>query len=176
LDLEVLAGAGGIFLLRVVGNMLTTIRMVMIIRGQKFPSFVLANAEALIFALALASVVTNLGNVLNLTAYCLGYAIGGYIGLELEGRFIQRFVSVHIISPKLSHDIAVAIREAGYGATEAWGQGAEGWVGSVTAVVGHQEVKTVVKIVHDIDPNAFVTMEELRHTSRGYFRFARPER
>ena len=174
MDLEVLAGAGGIFLLRVVGNMLTTIRMVMIIRGQKFPSFVLANAEALIFALALASVVTNLGNVLNLTAYCLGYAIGGY--WPGVGRAVHPAVCLGASSRPSFRDIAVAIREAGYGATEAWGQGAEGWVGSVTAVVGHQEVKTVVKIVHDIDPNAFVTMEELRHTSRGYFRFARPER
>jgi uncharacterized protein YebE (UPF0316 family) len=176
LDVNVLLGAGGIFLLRVVGNMLTTIRMVMIIRGQKLPSFLLANAEALIFALALASVVTNLGNMWNLTAYCLGYAIGGYLGLELESRFIQRFVSVHIISPKLSHDIAVAIRQAGFGATEGWGQGADGWVGSVTVVVGHQEVKNVLKITQEIDQQAFVTMEELRKISRGYFRFARPER
>lgn len=176
MDLNVLVTAGGIFVLRVIGNMLTTVRMVMIIRGQKLPSFVLANLEALIFALALASVVTNLGNIWNLTAYCLGYALGGYLGLELEQRIIQRFVSVHIISPKRSHDIAVAIRKAGYGATEGWGQGAEGWVGSVTAVVGHQQVKDVLKIIQEVDPEAFVTMEELRKISRGYFRFARPER
>lgn len=176
MDLEVLAGAGGIFLLRVVGNMLTTLRMVTIVRGQKMVSTLIAVFEALIFALALGSVVTNLGNIWNLTAYCLGYAVGGYLGLMLEYRFIQRFVSINIISPQRAHAIAMAIREAGFGATEGWGQGAEGWVGSVTAVVGHREVNNVAKIVHKVDPDAFVMMEELRKISRGYFRFARPER
>jgi uncharacterized protein YebE (UPF0316 family) len=175
MDVEVLAGAGGIFLLRVIGNMLTTLRMVTIVRGQRIISSLIAVFEALIFALALGTVVTNLGNVWNLTAYCVGYAVGGYLGLTLEQRFVHRFVSVNIISPQQAHAIAMAIRDAGFGATEGWGQGAEGWVGSVTAVVGHREVNSVVKIVHEVDPDAFVMMEELRKISRGYFRFARPE-
>lgn len=170
IGLDALLVALGIFVLRVVGNMLTTLRTVLMVRGQRMPSSVLGFFEALIFAVALGSVVTNLNNVPNLLAYCLGYAMGGYLGLTLESKLIQRFVSVLVFSPRYAHDIALAVREAGFGATESWGQGAEGMVGSVTAVVGHQEVKKVVGVVETIDDDAFIVVEELRGISHGHFR------
>jgi len=173
----VILAAGGIFVLRVVGNMLTTVRLITIMRGQKFISSVIGFFEALIFAVALAGVVTNLSDPWNLTAYCLGYAVGGYLGMVLEQRLVQRFVSIQIISPQLAHEVALAIREAGYGATESQGMGAAGLVGTVTTVVGHRDVDRVIRLAHQIDPNAFVTMEELRGIARGHFRrLARPER
>ena len=103
MDLEVLTLAGGIFVLRVVGNMLTTLRTVMLVRGQKLRSSLLAMLESLIFAVALGSVVSNLGNIPNLTAYVTGYAVGGYLGLVVEGRLIQKFVAIQIISPRYAH-------------------------------------------------------------------------
>jgi uncharacterized protein YebE (UPF0316 family) len=176
-DLEVLTLAGGIFVLRVIGNMLTTLRTVMLVRGQKIRSSILAIFESLVFAVALGSVVANLGNIANLTAYVMGYAIGGYLGLVVEDRLIQKFVAIHIISPHHAHDIAQAIRDAGYGATENWGMGASGQVGSVTTVVVHMQVKEISGIVQTIDPDAFIMMEELRGISRGHFRRQlRPER
>jgi uncharacterized protein YebE (UPF0316 family) len=175
--LEVLTLAVGIFVLRVVGNMLTTLRTVMLVRGQKVRSSILAVFESLVFAVALGSVVSNLGNIANLTAYVTGYAVGGYLGLVVEDRLIQKYVAVHIISPRCSHDIAQAIRDAGYGATENWGMGASGEVGSVTSVVVHMQVKAISTIVQNIDRDAFIMMEELRGISRGYFRRQfRPER
>jgi uncharacterized protein YebE (UPF0316 family) len=175
MDWNVIIGAGGIFMLRVVGNMLTTLRLVTIVRGQKWMSTFLAIFEALIFALALGSVVQNLGNVWNLSAYCLGYAAGGYLGMWIEPHLVHRYASVHIFSPKAAGEIACAVRDAGYGATESWGRGAQGRVGSVVAVISHRDIDEIMTIVQQIDPEAFVTTEELRAISRGYFRVARPE-
>jgi uncharacterized protein YebE (UPF0316 family) len=176
-DLEVLTLAGGIFVLRVIGNMLTTLRTVMLVRGQKLRSSLLAMLESLVFAVALGSVVSNLGNIANLTAYVTGYAVGGYLGLVVEGRLVQKFVAVQVISPRNAHDIAEAIREAGYGATESWGMGGGGQVGSVTAVVGHHQVREITEVVQRVDPAAFMMLEELRGISHGYFRrLLRPER
>ncbi len=177
MDGDVLLVAGGIFVLRVIGNMITTIRLIVIVRGQKFATAVLGFTEALIFAVALGSVVANLDNILNLMAYSLGYAVGGYLGMMVENRLIQRFISVQALSMQYAHEIAVAIRDAGYGATETWGEGAKGHHGVVTAVVGHHQVNEVVKVIESVDPKAFVTMSELRGTSHGYFRrLLRPER
>jgi uncharacterized protein YebE (UPF0316 family) len=176
-SLEVLTLAAGIFVLRVIGNMLTTLRTVMLVRGQKIRSSILAVFESLVFAVALGSVVSNLGNIANLTAYVMGYAIGGYLGLVVEDHLIQKYVAVHVISPCCAHDIAQAIRDAGFGATENWGMGASGEVGSVTSVVVHMQVKAISEIVQNIDGDAFIMMEELRGISRGYFRRQlRPER
>lgn len=177
MDYDVLIAAGGIFLLRVIGNMVTTLRTVMLVRGQKIQSSLLAILESLIFAIALGSVVSNLQNLANLAAYVLGYAVGGYLGLVVEERLVQKYIAVQAVSPHHAHDIALAVREAGYGATESWGMGGGGQVGSVTAVVGHHQVKQEVKIVQAADPGAFVMLEELRGISQGYFRrLLRPER
>ncbi len=176
-DMEVILAAGGIFVLRVIGNMITTLRTVMLVRGQKIQSSILAILESLIFVVTLGSVVSKLDDIPNLTAYVMGYAIGGYLGLVIEGRLIQKFIAIQAISPQYAHDIAEAIRAAGFGATESWGMGGGGQVGSVTAVVGHHQVKTVVRIVEQIDPAAFMMMEELRGIQQGYFRrLLRPER
>ncbi len=177
MDSEVLLGAAGIFALRVIGNMITTLRLIWIVRGQKMISAVAGAFEALVFAVAIGSVVSNLDNLWNMGAYCIGYAVGGYIAMVLEQRLVRRYVAVHIISPEHGHEVAEAIRAAGHGATELFGRGARGEVGSVTAVVGHLEVDDVVREVRRVDPNAFITLEELRAISQGYFRrFARPER
>ncbi len=177
MDFDVLLGATGIFVLRVLGNMITTVRLVTLVRGQKIASFLLAILESLIFAVTIGGVVSNLDNMWNLGAYCLGYAVGGYLGMVLEQRLIQRFVSIEAISQHGAHKVATALRAAGYGATEGWGEGAEGRVGSVTAVVPHQEVNKVINIIQDVDPKAFVMMDELRAITRGYFRrFLRQER
>ncbi len=170
MDSEILLKAGMIFVLRVVGNVIVTLRMVMLIRGLRLRMAILAAIESLIFALALWTVVSDLSNVWTLGAYSIGFAVGGYIGMDLERRLIQRFVAVQIVSPKHAHAIAEAVRKAGHGATEGWGQGVHGQVGSVRTVVPHQEVDDVVKIAHEIDPNAFITLEELRGISHGYFR------
>ncbi|MBN1202359.1 MAG: DUF2179 domain-containing protein [Anaerolineae bacterium] len=176
METGVLLTAGGIFLLRVVGNMLTTLRLIVLVRGEKLRSSALAIFETLVFAIALGNVVNNLNNGWNLTAYCLGYAVGGYLGMTLEQRLIKRFVAVDIISAHHAHVIALAVREAGYGATEGWGEGAQGSRGTVRVVTGNQDAKLVVQIVQRIDPEAFVTVDELRSITRGYIRFARPER
>lgn len=170
MDFQAIGTAGLIFGLRVLGNMVITLRVVMLMRGNRLFVAGLAAVESLIFALALGTVVSDLHNVVNLTAYCTGFATGGYLGMELERHLIQRFVAVHVVSPRKSHAIAVAIREAGYGATESWGQGAGGQVGIVQAVVGHQHVREVIAIVDRVDGNAFITLEELRGISHGYFR------
>lgn len=167
--------AAAIFFLRVIGNMITTVRLVTIVHNQRLGALVLGVLESLVFALALGSVVTNLDNLWNLGAYSFGYAIGGYLGMILEQRLVQRFVRVLIISPTRAHEMATAIREAGFGATESTGMGARGSVGSVTVVVGHRDVGRLSRIVHTIDRDAFVTIDELRSISRGYFRMARPE-
>ncbi len=172
---DIIAEAGAIFLLRVLGNMITTVRLITLIRGMKIAATVLAVFEALVFALAIGSVVSNLMDVWNMAAYCLGYAVGGYLGMLLEGRIVHHFVSVRIISPQLWHEIANAIRDAGFGATESVGFGGSGEVGWITSVVSGRDVTDVIRIARGVDPSAFVTTDELRGISRGYFRMARPE-
>ncbi|GAB4570807.1 MAG: hypothetical protein Kow0077_05850 [Anaerolineae bacterium] len=167
-DVQLLLGAGAIFLLRILGVSISTVRLLIMVQGRRLLSAALGFLEALVFTVALGSVVSQLSNLWYLTAYCLGFAVGTYLGMWLESRFITNFVTVNVVSTHNAHVIAEAVRKAGFGATEAWGQGAQGLVGQVRIVVLRRDVPRVVDIVNAQDENAFITFDETRAVRHGW--------
>jgi uncharacterized protein YebE (UPF0316 family) len=165
-----------IFILRVIGVTLATVRVLIMTRGKKLLSASIGFFEVLVYALAIGQVVNNLSNVWNLASYSFGFAVGTLVGMWLEERLALGFASVRIVSKYKGSAIAGAIRDAGYGATVEWGQGRSGAVGLVVAAVRRKEVGAVTALADKIDPDAFVTVEETRTIRRGYMRIARHER
>lgn len=176
LDTQILLGALAIFGLRIFGVAISTVRMLIMVQGRRFWSSALGFLESLVFAVAIGSVVTQLDNLWNMLAYCGGFAVGTYVGMLLEARFITNFLTVNIVSTHAAHRIAEAVRAAGFGATEGWGQGADGLVGSVRVVVKRRDVSHVIDVVSQIDPGAFMTLDETRAVSHGYILPQRPLR
>jgi uncharacterized protein YebE (UPF0316 family) len=177
LDAQILLGALAIFGLRIFGVAISTVRMLIMVQGRRLWTVALGFLESLVFAVAIGSVVTQLDNLWNMLAYCGGFAIGTYIGMMLETRLITNFLTVNIVSAHEAHRIAEVVREAGFGATEGWGQGAEGLVGSVRVVVQRRDVRLVVDVVSRVDPGAFITLDETRAVSHGFIRLTqRPMR
>ncbi|GAB4540283.1 MAG: DUF2179 domain-containing protein [Anaerolineae bacterium] len=173
---EILWAALIIFMLRVIGVTLATIRVLIMMRGKKLAAASIGFFEVLIYALAIGQVVNDLANVWNLSGYSLGFAVGTLVGMWLEERLAMGYASVRIVSKYRGYAVADAIRNAGYGATVEWGQGRSGSVALVVATVRRKEVDAVCKLADQVDPSAFVTVEETRTIRRGYMRIARHER
>lgn len=161
-----------IFALRIVNSAIGTIRVVVITRDRRLLAAVLAFLEALIFAVVIANVVTDLANIPNLMAYCGGFAVGGYVGMWIEARYVVSYVTVNIITPLDGHAIADAVRGLGHGVTEIKGSGGQGAVDLVSSVVARRDVPELLKTVYHINPNAFVTLEEARSVQHGWMRLA----
>jgi uncharacterized protein YebE (UPF0316 family) len=166
--MEIIGTAVAIFALRVIGNMLTTLRLVLNARGGLKPAFFIAILESLVFALALGVVVANLNSIPNLIAYSVGFATGGYLAMRLEEHLMPYFIEVNAISVKDGHLIAEAIREAGMGATEHDAHGARGNVSVVQTIIERRQLKTCLATIYRIDPNAFVSTTGLRGTEHGF--------
>ncbi len=173
LTLPVVQAALFIFVLRVIGVALSTVRVLVKMRGQKLLSMVMGFFEVLVYVIAIGQVVNNLENVWNILGYCLGFSAGTLIGMWLDERFVRGFASVRIVSRYKAQRLGDSIREAGYGATVAWGSGQRGSVGIVTATVLRQEVPAVCRVADEVDPEAFVTVEEARAVRRGYMHMQR---
>lgn len=173
LTLPVVQAALFIFVLRVIGVALSTVRVLVMMRGQKLLSMVMGFFEVLVYVIAIGQVVNNLENVWNILGYCLGFSAGTLIGMWLDERFVRGFASVRIVSRYNAQRLGDSIREAGYGATVAWGSGQRGSVGIVTATVLRQEVPAVCRVADEVDPEAFVTVEEARAVRRGYMHMQR---
>lgn len=170
LTLDALLFAALIFVLRVTNYAISTVRTVVTARQQRLVSASLAFIEALVFAVVIAKVVNDLDNVLNLFAYCLGASVGSYLGMILESRFIISYVSVNIITGENGHEIAVTLRDQGFGVTEHLGEGRDGIVTILRSVINKRDVQRVMKTARDVDPKAFISVEEARAIQSGWLR------
>jgi uncharacterized protein YebE (UPF0316 family) len=161
--------AGLIFLLRVVNMSISTLRILLTMRGQRGITWFLSVMEAGIFVIALTYVVNDLTNWLNIVAYSTGFATGNSVGAWLETRIAMGHTHLRIISSHKGQEIAAALREKGYGVTEIPAYGRDGEVTLLNASVLRKNVTKVRSIVEEIDRDAFMTSEDLHPIRRGYW-------
>jgi len=159
-----------IFFLRVGDMTLDTIRVLFMVRGKKLLVWVLGFFQALIFVVAISSVLTQLNNILNIIGYATGFATGNIVGMMIENRLAIGHVLVNIISSNRGTFIAERLRASGYAVTEIAGRGMNGTVFELHASVLRKDVSQVETIVLESDPQAFVTAEDVRPVRRGFWR------
>lgn len=167
---DLLLTAAFIFALRVINNAVGTVRLVLLARQEKLLTSVLAFFEALVFAVTITGVVTDLRNGFNLMAYCGGFAVGSYVGLLIEARLITSFSIVNIFSQVDGHQLALALRQAGFGVTEIAGEGHSGKVTMLRSMVNQRDVPRMMTIVEETEGDAFVALEPARSVQGGYLR------
>lgn len=162
-----------IFALRVFNNGLGTIRIISMTYGRRGFAAILGFIESTVFAFTAAQVLTDLDNLPNLLAYSSGFAVGGYVGMYLEDRFLTGYRTVTITTIKGGHRIAETLRDVGYGVTETVGEGGSGQVRIMRVVVERKLVNDVAREVTAINPDAFITVEEARAVQRGWMNHRR---
>lgn len=170
LTIQAWAWAGLIFSLRVLEMTLDTLRMLVILRGRKTLAWAMGFAQALLFVFVLTSVLGTLNNPLSVLGYAAGFASGVVVGMWLEGRLAIGFANLTIISPRRGAAIAEQLRQAGFAVTEIPGRGKDGAVSTIICSLRRRQVDQVVEIAMDIDPEAFITTEDLRPLRRGHWR------
>jgi uncharacterized protein YebE (UPF0316 family) len=168
LTIEGLLLALGIFVMRVLNYAIGTVRLVAITRNFRLLAAGLAALEALVFAVVIANIVTDLGNIVNLFAYCLGASVGSWAGMMIEARLITSYMIANVITSVKGHEMAVALREAGFGVTEATGEGRDGLVTTLRSVINKRDVPRLSKMVQSLNPEAFIAVEEARGVQRGW--------
>lgn len=173
---ESLAFASLIFVLRVFNYAISTIRLVFVGRGMRLPSAVIAFVEAFIFAVVIANVVSDLSDVVNLFAYCLGAAGGSYMGMYLESRFIVSYSTVTVIVQQGGAAIAEALRSGDFGVTMSQGEGRDGNVDMIRCTTTNKQVPLLVSIVQAQNPDAFINIEASRTPTRGWLPGGPPRR
>lgn len=158
-----------IFGLRVLGIAISTLSTLMTVQGRKFYAVGAGFFSSLVYVIAIGKVVTNLDNVWNVVAYAGGFAAGTLVGMLLDQRLALGFAEVRFISTEDGHELAGALREAGFGVTELQGHGREKTVEVVAVLCPRRRVKTVLEIGRRVDSAAIATVTEQRSVARGYW-------
>jgi len=163
-------GALTIFAMRVSDMSMDTLRMLFVMRGRKGIAWLLGFFQSVIYVLAITSVLSQLKNPLNIIGYAAGFATGNVVGMLIEEKLAIGHIHLRIISPRLGVSLAAILREAGYAVTEISARGKDGMVSMLSLSVLRKDVPHVEALVHEKDPESFITSEDVRTVRRGYWR------
>ncbi len=162
--------AGLIFILRVCDMALDTLRVLFVMRGRKQIAWILGFCQSVIYILAIGRVLTQLTNPLNIIGYAAGFATGNVVGMLIEQRIAIGHIKVNVISPHRGSAIVSHLRDNGYAVTELSGRGKDGMVSLINCSVLRKQVEAIHQLVNDIDPEAFITAEDVKPIRRGFWR------
>lgn len=158
-----------IFFARISDVTIGTIRIIMVSRGKRLISAILGFFEVIIWLVAVGQVLTHLHNIISYIAYGAGFATGNYIGISLENRLAMGIQAIQIITEENMKTLAMILREEGFGVTNLQAKGQKGELDFIHIIVPRKRTKEVLAIVHQFDPNAFVSVTDIRSAHAGYF-------
>ena len=157
-----------IFFLRTFDLTMSTLRVLTVIRGMASTAWIIGFIQALSFILGIAGVLTNLRNPLNILAYAAGFATGNVIGILIESKVAPGHSLMRIVSPERGSLIAETLHDQGRGATEVSAQGQKGMVSLIYCFVPRREVKETKNQILRLDPDVFITAENVRELRGGW--------
>ena len=160
----------GIFAARLVNIAIDTLRFMFTLRGKSMIAWILGFVESVLFVVVIGSVLTNIGNPLNVIGYAAGFATGNVVGMAIEKRLAIGYTHFSIISRDHSTEIADKLRNEGYGVTEIPARGRESNFMLVDCHVRRKQADEVEELALNVDPKAFITAEEVTPRRSGIWR------
>ena len=157
MDSNIYLGAGIIFFSRVIDVTLGTFRVQMIVKRKKLLAGILGFFEVLIFILIVSKVIQDIGNWLNVLAYCSGFAVGNIGGIFIAEKVSKEIISVGIISKTKWQEIEQRLRDEGFGVTRNVGYGKDGEVQVLRVICERNHFPKVRDISMEYDRKAFIT-------------------
>ena len=155
-----------IILSRVVDVSLGTVRTIFVVRGHRFTAAVLGFFEVLVWVVTVSGVLVNI-NTIKLLSYAIGFALGNAVGIVIEQKIGVGTQLVMIISRRMPHSVAFALRMAGYIVTEVPARGGRTRVALCLVVTKRRQVPRVVELVNGADVSAQVAVHDVRATTLG---------
>ena len=156
-----IGGAALVFLMRLIDVSINTIRIVVMMRGQLRLAALLGFFESLSWITAASLVFANLGNPVRAVAFAAGFAGGVALGGVIERRLAMGTAFVRVVAPIDTEPVAARLREEGFPVTVINAEGRDGQVRLSFMVLARKKIKKALAIVHELNPEAFVTVEEV---------------
>jgi len=159
-----------IFCARICDVSIGTIRIIMIARSQRAVAALLGFFEVIIWLVAVSQVLSHLNNVITYIAYGAGFAAGNFIGISIEDRLALGMQAVQIITEENLKALSMLLRQEGFGVTNLAAKGQKGQMDFIYIVTSRKRTNAVLAIVTEFDPNAFISVTDLRSSHSGFVR------
>ena len=159
-----------IFCARVIDVSLGTIRMILVIRGDRVPAALIGFVEIMVYTVALGLVVGSLNNPVKLVVFCFGFALGILLGSIIEEKLALGYRGIQVTIDAEEYGIVEELREEGFPVTTWQANGKSGPKLMLNIIVKRDTAKAVVDHIYKRCPHAFVVMMEPKKFSGGYIK------
>lgn len=158
-----------IFLARICDVSIGTLRVIFVTKGKRNIAPFLGFFEVLIWITVVSRVMQNLDNYVNYIAYAAGFATGNFVGMFLEERLAVGTQLIRVITHQQGPELVRLLNTNDFGATMVEAHGAREKVALIYTIVPRNDLKAVLEIIHNFNPKAFYTIEDIRATNEGIF-------
>ena len=159
-----------IFCARVMDVSYNTIRILFLVKGQRFIAACIGFVEVLIYMAVLGFILGGGKSlsVLELLFYCGGFATGNYVGSWLEEKLMNTFILVEVIleDGPAAQEAIEAVRSRGLGATVIQGEGRSGPRLIVEIFCRRHDVQAVQALFAN---DGFITISDVKRCTGGWF-------
>ena len=158
-----------IFVVRVASIAMDTLRFMLTMRGKQGNAWVLGFVESVLYVVTIGVVLSDLSNVLYMIGYAAGFATGNVVGMAIERRLAIGFSHLKIITKQHGLAVAEALRKMDYAVTEIPARGKDGSVSLCDLSVRRKDIPAIEKLALEVDPEAFITVEDITPLRSGYW-------
>ena len=158
-----------IFFAKLLEVAISTVRSVLVNRGNRVAAALLAAVEISIWLVVTSTVLLGImEDPFRAVAFGLAYAIGIYVGIRLEDKLALGLAQMEIIAEfELAKRITKKLREHGYGVTTFDCEGLDGKKLSIVLKIKRKDVPGTIGMLKEYD-QLFVTVTDIRKLSIGH--------
>lgn len=156
-----------IFCARLLDVSISTFRTMIMVRGEKLISALLAFFEVFVwFYAARTALTTKVTGIYIPISYSLGYATGSYIGMLLSEKFIKGILGVQVITKKKPANLIKAIKKYNIGVSEIKLSGEN--KSMLYIQIKSDKLEKLKKIITKYDERAFITVNDTKYVTNGW--------
>ena len=163
--MELIFSALVIFSLRLADQSLGTMRALLVSKNKPIYAALIGLVESAIWIVAISQVIKDIDDPVLIGAYAAGFAAGTILGTYIERIVGVGNIVVRVFCPANSPSVAETLRENGHGVTVIDGEGKEGPVKIYLCVIPRRKLKSVLVMIEEINPNAYITTDMANPTS-----------
>ncbi|WP_239256514.1 DUF2179 domain-containing protein [Listeria ilorinensis] len=158
-----------IFIVNILYVAISTIRLLLTMKGYRYLAAFVSMFEMIIYVVALSLVLDNLNNLANVIAYAVGFGVGLFIGMKIEERLALGYITVNVITKEYNLDLPNQIRDAGYGVTSWLANGRDGERMMLEILTPRKNERKLYKEITAIDEKAFIVSSEPKQIYGGFW-------
>ena len=163
--MELIFSALIIFSLRLADQSLGTMRALLVSKNKPIYAALIGLVESAIWIVAISQVIKDIDDPVLIGAYAAGFAAGTILGTYIERIVGVGNIVVRVFTPSNSPSVAETLRDNGHGVTVIDGEGKEGPVKIYLCVIPRRKLKSVLSMIEEINPNAYITTDMANPTS-----------